>query len=148
MALFGIRYYCFSLHVIKGQLVPLSSSYSGSTMSLFPPAFSDFLPAASYFLFWISWLHSKRLTQSQVIQFPGNTVSFFSPHVLQLQVQNPSLHFAQLHHVCLRMVWGYHTIISFKTTFQLVNLSEICILEKCVRKVCAHLQIESSECAP
>lgn len=33
--LFGIHCYCFSLHVIKGQCVSLSSSYSGVTESLF-----------------------------------------------------------------------------------------------------------------
>lgn len=49
MALFGIRYYCFSLHVIKGQLVPLSSSYSGSIMSL-PPCLFWLLASCILFL--------------------------------------------------------------------------------------------------
>lgn len=53
MALFGIRYYCFSLQVIKGQHIPLSSSYSGSTvpLSLLPFLTSCQLHLISYFGF-------------------------------------------------------------------------------------------------
>lgn len=147
MALFGIRYYCFSLQVIKGQHIPLSSSYSGSTLPLFflPFLTSCQLHLISYFGF--PDCIPKGWPKVKSFSFPGNTVSFFPPRCTPASGSKFIPQFCTAPLYLLQEGVGYHIIfIFFKNAFLLHVLIVTCQprwnmhFGRCVREVRARLQ--------
>lgn len=83
--LFGIHCYCFSLRVIKGQCVPLSSSYYGVTEPLFYCLFCLLASCISFLiLVFPTVLQKADLKSNYLLSWEKYLLSYSYHFVLQL----------------------------------------------------------------